>query len=162
MVEHLEGAKHAIFSVHVAVWIPSSLCSKRGDRLVSVCYASLPSSLVLLSILLWRLLVRWSGHVRLHLEPCSVSTGPSGLFCFLFSLLLAVSLLFPFSYFLLLFSLRWLVVWDSVSAILLNAKARHLPTFIKIRGSNSIMSKTNTGIIPTSKIRLSRGYVKPG
>jgi hypothetical protein len=27
-------------------------------------------------------------------------------------------------------------------------------------GINSIMSKTITGIIPTSKIRLSRGYVK--
>jgi hypothetical protein len=29
-------------------------------------------------------------------------------------------------------------------------------------GSNSIMYTTNTGIIPTSKIRLSRGYVKYG
>jgi hypothetical protein len=29
-------------------------------------------------------------------------------------------------------------------------------------GSNSIMSKTNTRITPTSKIRLSRGYVKQG
>jgi hypothetical protein len=28
------------------------------------------------------------------------------------------------------------------------------------RGSNSIMSKTNTEIISTSKIRLSSGYVK--
>jgi hypothetical protein len=27
---------------------------------------------------------------------------------------------------------------------------------------NSIMTKTNTGITPTSKIRLSRGYVKQG
>jgi hypothetical protein len=29
-------------------------------------------------------------------------------------------------------------------------------------GSNSIMSKTNTGITPTNKIRLSKGYVKQG